>query len=329
MIFSIKNHFFSIFNFFGLRRFFVKNQKTRLPQLEFINNLFGKKNFTFRDIFIYISFITHLPWGWTLQTSKIRFGSWFTSYRKRYQNCVKKAKISILCNFLLMISTNWPYNYNPIFWRQMFFIMVNTHQKWEELRKMVVGGQKMTKKIDFSKNFDFCDFWFFCVFRCACGCWTFCSLWMYYKKLQKVGCGDEKTILRENGFSPTDIEKVFFWPIFSRRLSPPAVPGNSYGRWGESSVLMLSLKAPKNKKVKIFEFLTPPTWPKTQLIAIQRPKSLKDYFLELRFMAACKNSANSNGGFSRTRRGVFILNTYRSTPYLERRADGAPPPVLT
>ena len=151
---------------------------------------------------------------------------------------------------------------------------------------------------------------------------------MYYKKLQKVGCGDEKTILRENGFSPTDIEKVFFWPIFSRRLSPPAVPGNSYGRWGESSVLMLSLKAPKNKKVKIFEFLTPPTWPKVQLIAIQRPKSQKDYFLESRFMAACKNSANSNGGVSRTRRGVFILNTYRSTPYLERRADGAPPPVL-
>ena len=80
--------------------------------------------------------------------------------------------------------------------------------------------------------------------------------------------------------------------------------------------------------MKIFEFLTPPTWPKVQLIAIQRPKSLKDYFLESRVMAACKNSANSNGGFSRTRRGVFILNTYRSTPYLERRADGAPPPVL-
>ena len=152
---------------------------------------------------------------------------------------------------------------------------------------------------------------------------------MYYKKLQKVGCGDEKTILRENGFSPTDIEKVFFWPIFSRRLSPPAVPGNSYGRWGESSVSMLSLKAPKNKKVKFFEFLTPPTWPKVQLIAIQRPKSLKNYFLESRFMAACKNSANSNGEVSRTRRGVFNLNTYRSTPYLERRADGAPPPVLT
>ena len=194
---------------------------------------------------------------------------------------------------------------------------------------MVVGGQKMTKKIDFSKNFDFCDFWFFFVFRCARGCYTFCSLWICYKKLQKVGCGDEKTILRENGFSPTDIEKVFFWPIFSRRLSPPAVPVNSYGRWGESSVLMLSLKAPKNKKVKIFEFLTPPTWPKVQLIAIQRPKSLKDYFLESRFMAACKNSANPNGGVSRNRRGVFILNTYRSTPYLERRADGAPPPVLT
>ena len=194
---------------------------------------------------------------------------------------------------------------------------------------MVVGGQKMTKKIDFSKNFDFCDFWFFCVFRWARGCWTFCSLWMYYEKLQKIGCGDERTILRENGFSPTDIEKVFFWPIFSRRLSPPALPGNSYGRWGESSVLMLSLKALKNKKMKIFEFFTPPTWPKVQLIAIQRPKSLKDYFLESRFMAACKNSANSNGGFSRTRRGVFILNTYRSTPYLERRADGAPPPVLT
>ena len=152
---------------------------------------------------------------------------------------------------------------------------------------------------------------------------------MYYKKVQKVGCGDEKTSLRENGFSPTDIIKVFFWPIFSRRLSPPAVSGNSYGRWGESSVLMLSLKAAKNKKVKIFEFLTPPTCPKVQLIAIQRPKSLKDYFLESRFMAACKNSANSNGGVSRTRRGVFILNTYRSTPYLERRADGAPPPVLT
>ena len=151
---------------------------------------------------------------------------------------------------------------------------------------------------------------------------------MYYKKLQKVGCGDEKTILRENGSSPTDIEKVFFWPIFSRRLSPPAVPGNSYGRWGESSLLLLSLKAPKIKKVKIFEILTPPTWPKVQLIAIQRPKSLKDYFLESRFMAACKNSANSNGGVPRNRRGVFILNTYRSTPYLERRADGAPPPVL-
>ena len=81
--------------------------------------------------------------------------------------------------------------------------------------------------------------------------------------------------------------------------------------------------------MKFFEFLTPPTWPKVQLIAIQRPKSLKDYFLESRFMATCKNSANSNGGVSRNRRGVFILNTYRSTPYLERRADGAPPPVLT
>ena len=46
-------------------------------------------------------------------------------------------------------------------------------------------------------------------------------------------------------------------------------------------------------------------------------------------MATCKNSANSNGGVLRNRRGVFILNTYRSTPYLERRADGAPPPVLT
>ena len=103
---------------------------------------------------------------------------------------------------------------------------------------------------------------------------------MYYKKPQEVGCGDEKTILRENGISPTDIEKVFFWPIFSRRLSPPAVPGISYGRWGESLVLMLSLKAPKNKTVKIFECLTPPTWPKVQLIAIQGPKSLKDYFLE-------------------------------------------------
>ena len=228
-----------------------------------------------------------------------------------------------------MISTNWPYYYNPNFWRQMFFIMVNTQQKWEELRKIVVGGQKLTKKIVFLEKFDFSDFWFFCVFRHARGCWSFCSLWIYYKKLQKVGCGDEKTSLRENGFSPTDIIKVFFWPIFSRRLSPPAVPGNSYGRWGESSVLMLSLKAPKNKKVKFFEFLTPPTCPKVQLIAIQGPKSLKDYFLESQFMAACKNSANSNGGVSRTRRGVFILNTYRSTPYLERRADGAPPPVLT
>ena len=80
--------------------------------------------------------------------------------------------------------------------------------------------------------------------------------------------------------------------------------------------------------MNFFEFLTPPTWPKVQLIAIQRPKSLKDYFLESRFMATCKNSANSNGGVSRNRRGVFILNTYRSTPYLERRADGAPTPVL-
>ena len=81
--------------------------------------------------------------------------------------------------------------------------------------------------------------------------------------------------------------------------------------------------------MKFFEFLTPPTCPKVQLIAIQGPKSLKDYFLESRFMAACKNSAISNEGVSRTCRGVFILNTYRSTPYLERRADGAPPPVLT
>ena len=190
-------------------------------------------------------------------------------------------------------------------------------------------GQKKTKKIDFLKKFDFCDFWFFCVFRRARGCWTFCSLWMYYKKLQKVGCGDEKTTLRENGFSPTDIEKVFFWPIFSRRLSPPAVFGNSYGRWGESSVLMLSLKAAKNKKVKIFEFLTPPTCPKVQLIAIQRPKSLKDFFLESRFLAACKSSAIFTERFSRNRRGVLFRNTYRSTPYLERRADGAPTPVLT
>ena len=34
-------------------------------------------------------------------------------------------------------------------------------EKWEEQRKKVVGGQKMTKKIDFLKKFDFYDFWFF------------------------------------------------------------------------------------------------------------------------------------------------------------------------
>ena len=81
--------------------------------------------------------------------------------------------------------------------------------------------------------------------------------------------------------------------------------------------------------MKIFEFLTPPTWPKVQLIAIQRPKSLKDFFLESRFLAACKNSAIFTERFSRNRRGVLFRNTYRSTPYLERRADGAPTPVLT
>ena len=81
--------------------------------------------------------------------------------------------------------------------------------------------------------------------------------------------------------------------------------------------------------MKIFEFLTPPTWPKVQFIAIQRPKSLKDFFLESRFMAACKNSAIFTERFSRNRRGVLFRNTYRSTPYLERRADGAPTPVLT
>ena len=176
------------------------------------------------------------------------------SYRKRYQNWVKKAKISILCNFLHMFSTNWPYYYNPIFDARGFSSWSTSIKNERNCGKWWLGGKKWPKKIDFLKNFDFCDFWFFCVFRRARGCWTFCSLWMYYKKLQKIGCGDEKTILRENGFSPTDIEKVYFWLIFSRRLSPPAVPGNSYGRWGESSVLMLSLKAPKNKKVKIFEF---------------------------------------------------------------------------
>ena len=180
-----------------------------------------------------------------------------------------------------MISTIWPYYSSPIFWRQMFFIMVNIHQKWEDLRKMVVGGQKMTKKIDFLKNFDFCDFWFFCVFRRARGCWTVCSIWMYYKKLQKVGCGDDKTILRENGFSPTDIEKVFFWPIFSCRLSPPAVPGNSYGRWGESSVLMLSLKAPKNKKVKFFWIFDPPNLPKSPTYNDSTAKVTKGLFLRI------------------------------------------------
>ena len=36
--------------------------------------------------------------------------------------------------------------------------MANTQEKWEKHRKKVVGGQKMTKKIDFLKNFDFCDF---------------------------------------------------------------------------------------------------------------------------------------------------------------------------
>ena len=146
---------------------------------------------------------------------------------------------------------------------------------------MVVGGQKMTKKIDFSKNFDFCDFWFFCVLRRARGCWTFCSLWMYYKKLQKVGCGDEKTILRENGISPTDIEKVFFWPIFSRRLSPPTVPGNSYGRWGESSVLMLSLKAPKNKKVIFFSIFDPPNLAKSPTYSDSTAKVTKGLFLRI------------------------------------------------
>ena len=146
---------------------------------------------------------------------------------------------------------------------------------------MVVGGQKMTKKIDFSKNFDFCDFWFFFVFRCARGCYTFCSLWICYKKLQKVGCGDEKTILRENGFSPTDIEKVFFWPIFSRRLSPPAVPVNSYGRWGESSVLMLSLKAPKNKKSENFWIFDPPNLAKSQTYSDSTAKVTKGLFLRI------------------------------------------------
>ena len=45
--------------------------------------------------------------------------------------------------------------------------MSNTQEKWEEQRKKVVGGLKLTKKIDFLKKFDFCDFWFFCVFRRA------------------------------------------------------------------------------------------------------------------------------------------------------------------
>ena len=125
--------FFQLWIFSDLGDFLPKTKKIGCLSLSLLTILLVK-NFTFRDIFIYISFITHLLRGWTLQTSKIRFGSWFMSYRIRHQNWVKKAKNSILCNFLHMISTNWPYYYNPIFWRQMFFIVVNIHQKWEELR---------------------------------------------------------------------------------------------------------------------------------------------------------------------------------------------------
>ena len=54
-----------------------------------------------------------------------------------------------------MFSKNWPYYYNPIFWRQILFIKANTQEKWEEQQKIVVGGQKLIKKIDFLKKFDF------------------------------------------------------------------------------------------------------------------------------------------------------------------------------
>ena len=91
------------------------------------------------------------------------------SYRELYQNWVKKAKNLILCNFFLKFSKNWPYYYNPIFWRQILFIKANTQEKWEEHQKKVVGGQKLIKKCDFLKKFDFCDFWFFCIFRRAHG----------------------------------------------------------------------------------------------------------------------------------------------------------------
>ena len=99
--------FFQLWIFSDLGDFLSKTKKIGCLSLSLLTILLVK-NFTFRNIFVYISFITHLSWGWTLQTSKIRFGSWFMSYRKRHQNWVKKAKNSILCNFLHMNSTNWP-----------------------------------------------------------------------------------------------------------------------------------------------------------------------------------------------------------------------------
>ena len=85
-----KISFFQLWIFSDLGDFLSKTKKTGCLRLSLLTILLVK-NFTFCDIFIYISFITHLSRGLTLQTSKIRFGSWLMSYRKRYQNWVKKA----------------------------------------------------------------------------------------------------------------------------------------------------------------------------------------------------------------------------------------------
>ena len=99
-----------------------------------------------------------------------------------------------------MFSKNWPYYYNLIFWRQILFIKANTQEKWEEQQKIVVGGQKLIKKIDFLKKFDFVTSDFFAFLDVPMEAKLFVPYECAIKNYKKLAAGMKKQYCAKTAF---------------------------------------------------------------------------------------------------------------------------------
>ena len=125
------------------------------------------------------------------------FGSWFKSYRKRYQNWVKKAKNLILCNFLLIFSKNWPYYINPFFDNRYFSSWPIPRKNERRTSKKSGWGQKLIKNLTFWKKLTSVTSDFF---RRAHGGLTFFPYESAIKNYKKSAAGMKKQHCAKTAF---------------------------------------------------------------------------------------------------------------------------------